>query len=278
MKILQIGESQLEYWDSGTGSAVVFIHGAATSGELWAADLAELAADFRLIVYNRRGYGSSSSSPRNWEAHAQDTIALIERLNAAPAVVVGYSGGSIIALHVALKRPDLVARIILLDPAFNLKRCLTPALVTTLAAVKLLRWLRGDRPAAERWLRYVSSYSTGGSAFEAKASAARRDELLANAPGIFADLASGGWSVDESRLGDISAPVTIIDAKLSPSFLRRSSHRLKRLLPQARSVTLEHSGHWVGLDARADLLKVLRDAALIASLPLSPGTQLNRSS
>lgn len=228
---------------------------------MWSADLAELSAEFRFIVYNRRGYGDSSSSPRNWARHAEDTIALIERLNASPATIVGYSGGAIIALDVVLKRPDLVARLILLDPACNLNHCLTPGFVGTLAGVKLLRWLRRDRAAAERWLRYVSSYPTGRSGFDTKASEARREQLLANASGIFADLESGGGAVGESLLSNISVPVTIIDAKLSPSFLRRSSHRLKQMLPQARNVTLEHSGHWIGLDAHDELLKVLREAA-----------------
>jgi pimeloyl-ACP methyl ester carboxylesterase len=227
---------------------------------MWAADLAELAADLRLIVYNRRGYGASSSSPRNWGAHAEDIVALIEKLNAAPVILIGYSGGAIIAVDVALKRPDLIARLLLLDPAFNLNRCLTPGLVRTFAAVKLLRWLHGDRAAAERWLRYVSSYSTGGSAFEA-ASEARREQVLANSVGMFADLASGAGTIDESLLGNISVPVTIVDAGLSPPFLRRSSHRLKQLLPQARKVTLEQSGHWVALDAHEDLIRILRDAA-----------------
>jgi pimeloyl-ACP methyl ester carboxylesterase len=238
----------------------VFIHGVGTPGELWAADLAELATDFRLIVYNRRGYGASSRSPRRWDAHAQDTVALIEALNAAPAVLVGYSGGAIIAFDLAVQRPDLVAGIIVLDPAVNLTRCLTPSLLTTLAAVKLLRWLRGDRPAAAHWLRYVSSYATGGSAFEAKASADRRETLLTHAAGIFADLAAGGGSVDERRLADIGVPVTMVETTLSPAFLRRSCQRLKRLVPHAQHVTLAHSGHWAGLDAHDELLTVLRAA------------------
>jgi pimeloyl-ACP methyl ester carboxylesterase len=78
---------------------------------------------------------------------------------------------------------------------------------------------------------------------------------------LFADLASGGSTIDESLLGNISVPVTIVDAALSPPFLRRSSQRLRRMLPQARNVTLERSGHWVGLDAHQDLLTILRDAA-----------------
>ena len=261
MRLVNVGNVQLEVWDGGAGPPLLFIHGVATSGQMWAADLADLAADFRLLVYNRRGYGASSNSPHNWGAHAEDTVALIEKLSASPAVLVGYSGGAIVAVDVALKRPDLIARLILLDPAFNLKRCLTPGFVRTVAAVKLLRWLRRDQAAAECWLRYVSSYPAGGCAFEAKASEGRRDELLSNTDGLFADLASGGSTIDERLLANISVPVTIIDARLSPPFLRRSSRRLKQMLPQARSVTLEHSGHWVALDARDDLLKNLRDAA-----------------
>lgn len=260
MRVVNVGKFELEVWDGGTGRPVLFIHGVATSGQMWAADLADLAVDVRLIVYNRRGYGISSSSPRNWGAHAEDAVALIETLNASPAVVVGYSGGAIIALDVALKRPDLVARLVLLDPAFNLKRCLTSGFLRTLATVRLLRWLRQDRAAAECWLRYVSSYPAGGCAFAAKASETRR-QLLANTDGLFADLASGGGTIDERVLGTIGVPVTIVDARLSPPFLRRSSERLKRMLPQARNVTLEHSGHWVALDARDDLLQILRDAA-----------------
>jgi pimeloyl-ACP methyl ester carboxylesterase len=149
------------------------------------------------------------------------------------------------AVDVALKRPDLVARLVLLDPAFNLKRCLTPGFLRTVAAVRVLRWLRRDRAAAECWLRYVSSYPAGKCAFEAKISEARREQLLANTDGLFADLASGGGTIDERVLGTISVPVTIVDARLSPPFLRRSSHRLKRMLPQAHNVTLEQSGHWV---------------------------------
>jgi pimeloyl-ACP methyl ester carboxylesterase len=260
MRTVSVGDSRLEVRDTGTGSALLFIHGVATSGQLWAADLAELSADFRLIVYNRRGYGASSSSPQNWAAHADDAVALIEKLNAAPTVVIGYSAGAIVALNVVLKRPDLVARLVLLDPAVNLRRCLTPGFLRTLAAVRLLRWLRGDRAAAGHWLRYVSSYSTGGSAFAA-ASEARRELLLANSPGIFADLASGGGTIEDSEFGNISVPVTIVDAGLSPPFLRRSSRRIRQMLPRARTLTLEHSGHWVALDAHEDLLKILRDAA-----------------
>jgi len=216
VETLELDGLRLAYWQEGRGQPVVFVHGVGTSGELWARDIGPLARDRRLIIYDRRGYGSSSKSPRDWRAHRNDAVALIEALGAAPAVLVGYSGGSIIALDLALERPDLVTALVLLDPAFNLKRCLTPGFVRTLAAAQLLRRVGGERRGAEHWMRYVASYSTGGSALD-KAPAERRERLLQNSTGIFDDFASGGGEhVDEARLADIDVPVTIIEAGLSP--------------------------------------------------------------
>jgi pimeloyl-ACP methyl ester carboxylesterase len=259
VEVLELDGRRLAYREEGSGQPVVFVHGVGTSGELWARDIAPLARDCRLIVYDRRGYGASSESPRDWQAHREDAIALIDALHGAPAVLVGYSGGSIIAIDLALERPDLVASLVLLDPAFNVKRCLTPGFVRALAGAQLLRRLRGGRRGAEHWIRYVSSYSTGGSAFD-KATEERRERLLENSAAIFDDFASGGGEhIDEKRLADIDVPVTIIEARLSPPFLRRSCERLKRLMPQARTITLANSGHHVGFDAADELLTILRE-------------------
>ena len=258
METLELDGVRLTYSDEGSGPPLVFVHGVGTSGELWAADLAPLAADHRVIVYDRRGYGGSSPSPRDWRAHRDDAIGLIEALGAAPAALVGYSGGAIVALDLALERPDLVASLVLLDPAFNVKRCITPGFIRALATAQLLRRIRGERRGAEHWLRYVASHPTGGSAFDA-APPERREQLLRNAPAIFADMGSGGGEhVDESKLAGIDVPVTIVEAALSPGFLRRSCKRLEDLLPQARTVTIANSGHHIALDAPDELVRVLR--------------------
>jgi len=260
MEILDLGDRRLAYWETGSGPALVFIHGVGTSGELWAADLAELGESCRVIVYDRRGYGASSESPRDWRAHRDDAIALIDALGAAPAVVVGYSGGSVPALDLAIEQPDLLAALVLVDPAFNIKRCMTPGLLRTFVTARLLARFASPERGAEHWMRYAASYSTGGSAYD-KATPERRAKLLENAPGIFADFASGGGEhIDETRLASIGVPTTIVDASLSAPFLRRSCARLSQNMPQARSATLENSGHHIALDAREDLLAILRDA------------------
>ena len=182
------------------------------------------------------------------------------RLRAAlGAPGVGNSGSAIIALDLALRRPDLVRH-----SSFSTRRSTSGAASHRGSSE---RWLGrsccggcAERRGAEHWMRYVASYSTGGSAFET-APAERRERLLENSAAIFDDVASGaGEHVDETRLADISVPVTIIEARLSPPFLRRSCKRLKRLMPQARTVTLANSDHHVGMDAADELLGILREA------------------
>ena len=258
MTSIELDGRRLTTWDRGAGTPLLLIHGVGTSGAVWQADLADLAARCRVIVYDRRGYGASSESPRDWQAHREDAAALLDKLGAAPAVVVGYSGGAMIALDLALSRPDLVRELVLLDPAVNIKRCITAGLVRHMLTARLLNRLGRPRRGAAHWMRYVSSYPSGGSGFD-RSPADRRQTLLDNAGGIFADADSGLGDVPEERLAGIDIPTTIVDCKLSPSFLRRSCARLHQLMPQARTITFEQSGHHVGVDAREELLALLGD-------------------
>ena len=258
--LVNIPGGRLSCWDSGRGTPLLFIHGVGTSGEIWAEDLAPLAGDCRLIVYDRRGYGESSEATGDVRDNAADAAALIEALDAAPAVVVGFSGGSIAALDLALSRPELVAGLVLLDPAFNLKKLIGPRLLRALIGAQVARRVRGERAGAARWMRFAQSRRSGGSAFD-EASPERRERLLANAAGVFADFGAsgGGEHVDESRLASIAVPVLLIEAAQSPAFLRRSCARLRRLIPQARAEVLERSGHAVGFDALDEVIGLLRE-------------------
>ena len=163
-----------------------------------------------------------------------------------------------IALDLALQRPELFRALVLLDPAVNLKHCLTPRLVARMSAAKLLNRIGRPRRGAEVWMRYVSSHPSGESSFD-RVPMERREALRGAAGGIFADAGAGLGDVPEDRLGRIEIPTTIVDCSLSPPFLRRSCRRLRELMPQASTVTLEQSGHYVGFDARDELIALLRD-------------------
>jgi pimeloyl-ACP methyl ester carboxylesterase len=241
-------------WDRGEGAPLLLIHGVGASHALWQtdrADLAGLGTGCSVVVYDRCGDGSSAESPRE------------------PAVVVGSGGGAMIALDLVLQRPKLVSEPVLLDPAANIKRCSGSGLIGHMLTASLLNRLGRQRRGAEHWMRYVSSYPSGGSGFD-RSPVERRATLLDNAAGILADADAGRGDVAEKRLASIDTPTTIVDCRLSPSFLRRSCERLRELTPQTRTVTFELSSHHVSIDARDELPALLRGMVARPGDPSAP--------
>ncbi|TQK20752.1 peroxiredoxin [Microbacterium sp. SLBN-154] len=88
---------QLFYTDQGSGQAVVLIHGFPLDGESWNKQQAALLdAGYRVIAYDRRGFGGSSKvgTGYDYDTFASDLDALMKRLDLADAVLVGFSMGT----------------------------------------------------------------------------------------------------------------------------------------------------------------------------------------
>lgn len=247
--------------DRGTGPPVLVVHGAGSHGPMWASDLEGVTDTYRLIVPTRRGYPGSPPSPRDWSAHTEDMIGVLDSAQIVSAAVVAHSAGCIVALDLALRYPERVERLVLLDPGVCLRSFLTPRFVRAFIRKQLLRALRGERRAAESWFRFVLSYRTGGSAWD-RIPEQRREMLLANAGGANADMASGDGSaqIDDERLARLSLPVTVVVAGLSPETLHRSGEYLARTIPNAHRVKLEHAGHALAFDQPDELFSILRTA------------------
>jgi pimeloyl-ACP methyl ester carboxylesterase len=92
------------YEDRGTGKPVVLIHGWPLSGGSWERQSAALlAAGFRVITYDRRGFGRSSapSTGYDYDTLARDLDELIETLDLQDACIVGFSmGGGEVARYI----------------------------------------------------------------------------------------------------------------------------------------------------------------------------------
>ena len=110
----------LEYEASGTGDAVVFIHGAFIA-DAFKPLVAEpsLADHYRLITYHRRGYMGSSRTPGPISVghQAADCRGLMRYLGLEQVHVVGHSAGGAMALQFALDYPEVVHSLALLEPA-----------------------------------------------------------------------------------------------------------------------------------------------------------------
>jgi len=85
------------YTDQGSGQPVVLIHGFPLNGESWGKQQAALLdAGYRVIAYDRRGFGASSKtgSGYDYDTFAADLHALMEDLDLDEAVLVGFSMGT----------------------------------------------------------------------------------------------------------------------------------------------------------------------------------------
>ncbi|MET2010819.1 alpha/beta hydrolase [Microbacterium chocolatum] len=88
---------ELFYTDQGSGQPVVLIHGFPLNGESWGKQQAALLeAGYRVIAYDRRGFGASSkvASGLDYDTFAADLHALLEDLDLTDVVLVGFSMGT----------------------------------------------------------------------------------------------------------------------------------------------------------------------------------------
>ena len=91
------GSIDLYYEDHGTGQPVVLIHGYPLNGHSWERqERALLDTGYRVIAYDRRGWGQSSQPTigHDYDTFAADLNALLEHLDLNDVVLVGFSMGT----------------------------------------------------------------------------------------------------------------------------------------------------------------------------------------
>jgi non-heme chloroperoxidase len=108
---------ELHYEDHGAGAPVVLIHGWPLSGRSWEAQVPALVeAGYRVVAYDRRGFGASSQpwGGYDYDTFAADLQALLEHLDLRDVTLVGFSmGGGEVVRHIATYGTERVARAVL---------------------------------------------------------------------------------------------------------------------------------------------------------------------
>jgi epoxide hydrolase 4 len=111
---------KLAYDTEGDGPLVVLLHGFPQSRMTWKESLPALArAGFRAVAPDLRGYGDSPK-PKGVEAYTAsevvaDVAELIESMSSVPVVVVGHDWGALMAWYLAMVRPELVRKLVILN-------------------------------------------------------------------------------------------------------------------------------------------------------------------
>ena len=120
---------RLHYEEHGAGAPIALVHGCGGSALGFADAVEKLAGLGRVIAYDRRG-SARSERPEPYERtsvaeHADDAAASAGRARGDPAIVIGRSYGGTVASDLALRYPDRVRALVLLEP--DAPRELAPA-------------------------------------------------------------------------------------------------------------------------------------------------------
>ena len=231
---------------------VVFLNSLGTDCRIWDDLVIELDGQVRSLRYDERGQGLTESpdGPYTIEEHADDLAALLDQLSWGPTVLCGLSIGGMIAMSVAVRRPDLVQGLVLADTAALIGRSefwdarigqVSDGGLRTIATGVMERWFGAsylrDQPVA------VRGWTT----------------LLARAPvtGYLGSCAALRDADLSGVLSEIEVPAVCVcgseDQSTPPSAVRSLAQRL----PDASYVEIPGAGHLTPVESPAEFGRIV---------------------
>ena len=249
MTAVFVDDRRWEVHVRGAGPALLLVHGFTGRATSWGAHATTFARGFRVVAPDLPGHGGSHVpvDPRcaSVERSADDLAEILERLDAVPAHVVGYSLGARIALRLAIAHPGVVRRLVLESPSAGLatERERAARRVADDARAALLE-REGIGAFVDAWEREPVFGSQAS--LPPAVSARLRAERLGNRPdGLAASLRGAGQGSTEplhDRLGNVMSRTLVIAGGLDPGGLGRAEV-VAAGIPGARLEIVAGSGH-----------------------------------
>jgi proline iminopeptidase len=269
----------------GSGQPIIVLHGGPDfdSGYLLP-DLDRLADGYRLIYYDQRGRGQSAAGVKPSDVTVSSDVDDLEKVRQHFTVesptLLGHSWGTVLALEYALRYPDRVAHLILMNPA--------PASASDAALLRGFYLAKlGTEMDRQRAIQASAGYKAGDPEAVAaryrihfKPALAREDDyerLMGTMKAAFVRQGSEGilkaWAVEDRLMADTwQAPAYDLMPKLKalkmPALIiygdhdfipREISEHIVAAMPRARLVTLANCGHFSYLECPADMRRALDD-------------------
>ena len=248
-----------EYGEAQSGGAppLAILHGLFGSGRNWASIAQRLAAQRRIICVDLRNHGGSAwAGGMQYGEMGEDVLAMLNERGYRPAALLGHSMGGKAAMVAALRDPDMVERLIVVDIA---PVGYSPHHLNLVRAMRKLD-LQGITRRAEADQRLAPAVPDTG----------ERGFLLQNL--LFEDgqarwrlnldaierempVLAGFPPVPDSAV--YQGPTLFIAGARSDYLLPEHEPGIRRFFPNARIERIENAGHWVHAEQPLAFLEVV---------------------
>jgi len=246
----------------GSGPPLLILHGLFGSGRNWGGIARQLESAHRIHQLDARNHGDSPWAPSmTYPEMAGDVAAYIAGLGSGPVDMIGHSMGGKTAMTLALTRPELVRRLIVVD-------------------IAPVAYRGGAQDSYAPYIAAMQGLNLGGLSRRSEADAAlagaipdasMRAFLVQN---LDTDASGYRWRINLDAIAanlsvltsfpEIDAhfdpPVTVLAGELSNYVRPRDEATIRKFFPASHVTVIDGAGHWPHADQPERLLKLLREA------------------
>ena len=261
-RIARAGDIDISYDDIGSGPPVVMLHGTGPGASGWSnfrQTVPAFADRYRVIVPDLPRYGKSSKVPiRGPRLTVLSGIMakFFEAIGVSGANIIGNSMGGQTAMKLAIDRPELVNKLVVMGSPPLGPSAFSPS---PSEAIRLIEgYYKGDGPSLGKMRQLLSAMVYDQSLLTDEVVQARYESSID--PEVIEANKGPKWEIEslEGQLGRLTAPVLIVwgqDDRAAPLDI---GIRMVRELPNARLVLLSHCGHWAQVEKATEFNALVR--------------------
>lgn len=257
---VEIGGAETHYLEAGSGEPLVLIHGGGAGADAkgnWEACIPAYAERFRVLAVDMIGFGRSARPDPAGYSYGQTNrnrhmAEFVEKVAGGPAHIIGNSMGGATALGVAITRPDLLRKLILMgaagldiaNPDPSRRAALGGYDYTVEGMRRLVAALTSPHyQPSDELIAYRHSLTMLPGAREASTAIAEH-------------MRSDPMTYPREKIASVQTPTLVVGGKLDQIAVLARTYGYLELIPNSWGFVLPHVGHWVMMEAPKEFVAV----------------------